>query len=158
VTVFAGDIQRPMGTTCGSLRRKLPGRNTSGLRKTHNKPAGDPEQREMHDHRNPLSTEVGPTKIGSKLEIPSVGTVHRPRHTLSPWPVYLRSSLLRESPAQSVVTRDVFISCVLASIRLSSTQKLRPIPGLTGAIRPASSIRASSPNRRSTSKPFLATP
>src|SRR5215472_3571931 len=123
-----------MRTTCSSLRRKVPGRNTSRLGKTHNKPAGDPEQREIHDHRNPLSREVGPTKIDSKLEIPSVGTVHRPRHTLSPRPFYLRSFLLRESPTQSAVTRDVFISCVLASIRLSSTQKLRSIPGLTGAI------------------------
>ena len=125
--------------------RKVPGRNTSGLGKRQKKPAGDPEQREKHDHRNPLSTEVGPTQLMSKLEIPSVGTVHWPRHTLSPRPVHLGSFLLRESPAQSAVTRDVFISCVLASIRLSSTQKLRSIPGLTGAIRPASSIRASFP-------------
>jgi hypothetical protein len=57
-----------MGTTCSSLMRKVPGRNTSGLGKRQKKPAGDPEQREIHDHRNPLSTEVGPQISTCKLD------------------------------------------------------------------------------------------
>ena len=57
-----------MRTACSSLMRKVPGRNTSGLGKTHKKPAGDPEQREIHDHLNPLSTEVGPQISTCKLD------------------------------------------------------------------------------------------
>src|SRR6516225_11383617 len=42
---------------------------TTGLGKTHKKPAGDPEQREIHDHLNSLSTEVEPQISTCKLRL-----------------------------------------------------------------------------------------
>ena len=101
-----------MGTTCSSLRRKVPVRNTSGLGKTHNKPAGDPEQREIHDHRNPLSTEVGPQISTCKLDSargPLTGLV-----ALLLQPVGVR--VFRPSSASHLtrgVTRYEVVSCSL---------------------------------------------
>src|SRR5215469_3886585 len=110
MTVFAGDIQCPMGTTCSSLMRKMPGRNASGLGKIHKKPADDPEQREIHDHLNPLSTEVGPQICTCKLDSargPLTGLVG-----LLLQPVGVR--VFRPSSASHLrVTRYEVVSCSL---------------------------------------------
>ena len=92
--------------------RKVPGRNTSGLGKTHKKPAGDPEQREIHDHLNPLSTEVGPQISTCKLDSargPLTGLV-----ALLLQPVGVR--VFRPSSASHLtrgVTRYEVVSCSL---------------------------------------------
>ena len=58
-----------MGSACSSLMRKVPGRNTSGLGKRQQKPAGDPEQPEIHDHLNPPSIKGrGPQISRCKLD------------------------------------------------------------------------------------------
>ena len=54
-----------MGSACSSLMRKVPGRNTSGLGNRQQKPAGDPEQREIHDHPNPPSIRGRGAQISS---------------------------------------------------------------------------------------------